>query len=445
MREQEDEGDKIGPVLVIGISVLLLTAALTTTAGTASATATANRTLPAEPVPAGGVFTVVIEVSDYGIRGGFVNETLPEGFLYLKSTIDSDLVHFYGKTNTVKFILFDETSFDYTVTAPDTEGSYSFSGLLVDEDKNEYEVGGDTEVVVEGEKKEENPMATRTLPEEPVPAGESFTVEIEATDYGIFGKVVETLPEGFVYEASSLNSESVEVEDNTVEFELWGEPSFTYTVTAPDTEGTYTFSGTLEDEDKNEYEIEGDTEIEVGEGSGEVTLGAPNITAWNPVEAVVNNTEGEQRTFNLTVNQTVNISWLLNGTEVQTNESVTEVAYTNASAVLGTWNISAVARNTTTGLSARHTWIWSVTPAANTTATPTPTSTAAPTPSLSVTPTPTFKPSPTPPTTSSPSSAPTPKPTPTPKSALPGFEAGFAFAGIFAVAYLLLLFRKKRG
>ena len=399
MREQENEGDKIGPVLVIGISVLLLTAALTTTAGIASATPTATRTLPAEPVSAGGVFTVEIEVLDYGMFGS-VNETLPEGFTCTASSATrwEDLSGWAEENvRLYKFIFSWETSFTYTLTAPDTEGTYTFSGKLKDEDKNEYEVGGDSEVVVEGGKKDKDPMATRTLPTEPVPAGESFTVKIEATDYGIFGKVVETLPEGFVYEDySELQPASAEVEDNTVKFTLWGEPSFTYTVTAPDTEGTYTFSGTLEDEDKNEYEIEGDTEIEVGEGSGEVTLGAPNITAWNPVEAVVSSTEGEQRTFNLTVNQTVNISWLLNGTEVQTNESVAEVAYTNASAVLGTWNISAVARNTTTGLSARHTWIWSVTPAANATATPTPTSAATPTPSPSVTPTPTFEPTPTP-------------------------------------------------
>lgn len=210
--------------------------------------------------------------------------------------------------NSVEFHLIGETSFTYIVSLrPDVEGgTYTVSGILNDEDENEYEVDGDTEIVVgEAEEEEAEPTATRTLLDEPVSAGESFTVEIEASHYGIRGYVVETLPEGFVYADSTLNPERVEVEDNTVKFELWGEPSFTYTVTAPDTEGTYTFSGILIDEEE-EYvpDVGGDNEIEVGEGGGEVTIGAPNITAWRPVEAVVKDAEGESRTFNISVNQT---------------------------------------------------------------------------------------------------------------------------------------------
>ena len=435
-RMQESKGYKIRPVLaVIGMSVLLFTAALTMSAEIANAgSATATRTLPAEPVPADGRFTVRIEVSDYGIMGQ-VTETLPEGFSYTTTTLPQDQAEVEGETNSVKFYLLGETSFTYTVTAPASEGTYTFSGILKDMDKKEYEVGGDTEIEVEEAEEEEEaePTATRTLPEEPVSAGESFTVEIEASHYGISGYVVETLPEGFVYvDYSGLKPGSAEVEDNTVEFELSGEPSFTYTVTALDTEGTYTFSGILIDEDKNEYDIGGDTEIVVGEKGSEVTLPA-NITAWNPVEAAVNNAEGESRTFNISINQIVNISWQINGTEVQTNESVTEATYTNTSAVVGTWNVSAIATNTTTGLSDMHTWIWSVTLTSTVTPTPTPAVniTSTPTPSPSVTPTPTSKPSP------GPTSTPTPAP--------PGFEAGFAFAAIFAVTYLFLQRKKRDG
>ncbi|MDI6810765.1 MAG: hypothetical protein QMD80_03675 [archaeon] len=236
--------------------------------------------------------------------------------------------------------------------------------------------------------------ATRTLPAEPVSAGESFTVRIEVSDYGMFGSIYETLPEGFIYVTSTLDPGSVKVAINTVKFILFGETSFAYTVALrPDVEGgTYTFSGILVDMNKKEYGIGGDTEIVIGEGGKEVTIVAPNITAWRPIEAVVNDAEGESRTFNIRVNQTVDISWQINGTEVQTNESVTEAAYTNMSAV-GTWNISAIATNTTTGLSDMHTWIWRVT------------------------------------------LTPTPAPL--------GFEAGFTFASIFAVAYLLL--HRKKG
>jgi hypothetical protein len=411
--------------------LLLLTAVLIMTTGIADATPTATRTLPAELVPADRSFQVEIEISDYGT----VVETLPEGFIYMQSPLDPipKAVKVYGATNTIEFKLTRDKYFTYTVALRYydlDEGTYAFSGILRDENGKEYEIGGDTEIVLgepEGDDDAE-PTATRTLPEEPVAAGETFSIEIEASHYGIHGYVVETLPDGFVLgDYSGL----VEVEGDTVEFELWGEPSFSYTVTAPDEEDTYTFSGILIDQDKNEYDISGDTEIVVGEEGGEITL-PTNITAWKPIEAVVNNAVGELRTFNISVNQTVNIIWQINGTEVQTNESVTEATYTNTSAAVGTWNVSAIATNITTGLSDMHTWIWSVT------LTPTATSTPAVNITLTSTPTP-----PTPLVTPTPTPKPSPSHTSTPMPATPGFEAGFVFVSIFAVAYLLL--DRKKG
>ena len=176
----------------------------------------------------------------------------------------------------------------------------------------------------------------------------------------------------------------------------------------------------------------GDEEEEEEDIGEEVTPGSPNITAWKPAEAVVSNAVGEARTFNITVNQIADISWQINGTEVQTNESVTEAVFTK-SAVIGTWNVSAIATNTTTGLSDMHTWIWSVTSTA--TVTPTLAPGVTPTPTLALgetpkpTPTPTLAPGVTPkPTT--PTSIPTPKP--------PGFEAIFAIAVMSEIAYILL-------
>ena len=166
------------------------------------------------------------------------------------------------------------------------------------------------------------------------------------------------------------------------------------------------------------------------------------ITAWEPVEARVNNAEGESRTFSVSVDQTVDIVWQLNGTEVQTDEDVTEARYTNASAVLGTWNVSAIATNRETSLSDMHTWIWNVTPALATTT---------PTPSVNVTTTPSPTPSLIPTLTSTPTlviiSTSTPTPTHTPEEKQksreeeipepPGFEVLFALIGLLAVMYLL--------
>jgi hypothetical protein len=197
---------------------------------------------------------------------------------FLRGLLSLDpYVRLYGPT-TIEFKLTKEKHFTYRVALRYydlDEGTYTFSGILRDRKGEEYEIGGDTEVVLgepEGDDDAE-PTATRTLPEGPVAAGESFTIEIEASHYGIYGSMVETLPDGFVLEDYSG---LVDVDGDTIEFELWGEPSFTYIVTAPDTEGTYTFSGILIDEDKNEYEIGGDTEIVVKQATGQFDTGSPN-------------------------------------------------------------------------------------------------------------------------------------------------------------------------
>jgi PKD repeat protein len=60
----------------------------------------------------------------------------------------------------------------------------------------------------------------------------------------------------------------------------------------------------------------------------------------------------------LTVNQTVDIKWYINGTQVSSNSSVTAGNYTNTSAKLGTWNVSAIVDNSNG--SVVRTWIWIV-------------------------------------------------------------------------------------
>ena len=89
------------------------------------------------------------------------------------------------------------------------------------------------------------------------------------------------------------------------------------------------------------------------------SAGAPDIISFAPASPV-SDTEGATRTFNITVNQIVNVSWYINGTPVQYNntDGVTEASYTNDSAVIGTWNVSAIASNTNG--SDMQTWIWKV-------------------------------------------------------------------------------------
>ena len=85
---------------------------------------------------------------------------------------------------------------------------------------------------------------------------------------------------------------------------------------------------------------------------------APKITSFAPQSPVYDN-EGTTRTFNITVDQVVNVSWWINGTEVFNQTAVTESTYTNSSAAIGTWNVSVIVSNANG--TAMQTWIWHVT------------------------------------------------------------------------------------
>jgi parallel beta-helix repeat protein len=90
----------------------------------------------------------------------------------------------------------------------------------------------------------------------------------------------------------------------------------------------------------------------------------PNITSYAP-ESPVSNIAGATQTFNITIDQIVNVTWYINGTNVQdTNASVTAAYYTNTSAEIGVWNVSAVAGNANG--TAMQEWVWNVTAAPQT-------------------------------------------------------------------------------
>jgi len=138
---------KIGNKKFLPIVVAaLLAVALVFPAGVVAAPeALATRTLPASVDP-GADFGVGIEASGCGSFGQ-VMETLPTSFSYVGT--DSTDVNVTQDGNTVSFtFMADAVSFTYTVTASATAGTYSFSGVVKDEDKIEYTIGGDTEIGV---------------------------------------------------------------------------------------------------------------------------------------------------------------------------------------------------------------------------------------------------------------------------------------------------------
>ncbi len=96
-----------------------------------------------------------------------------------------------------------------------------------------------------------------------------------------------------------------------------------------------------------------------------------NWTVANPPTIQGSNTTGQagaidivnsSRIFNISISQTANISWQVNGAEQQYNTSVgygKYVNYTNVSGRAGTWTVSAIVNNSNG--TAYQNWTWTVT------------------------------------------------------------------------------------
>ena len=99
---------------------------------------------PPSVAPAGEV-VVMITASGYGAFGEVV-ETLPPGFRYVSRSLSDSGVTAVGRE--VRFSLFGQTAFTYTVTAPSAAGTYSFSGVLRNADRKDVAVGGALTIAV---------------------------------------------------------------------------------------------------------------------------------------------------------------------------------------------------------------------------------------------------------------------------------------------------------
>ena len=115
-----------------------------TAAGTPAIWGAIRSFSPPSVAPAGEV-VVMITASGYG-EFGAVTETLPPGFSYVSSSLGDDSVTVNGRE--VRFSLFGQTAFTYTVTASSTEGTYSFSGVLRNSDREDVPVGGALTIAV---------------------------------------------------------------------------------------------------------------------------------------------------------------------------------------------------------------------------------------------------------------------------------------------------------
>ena len=235
---------------------------VTVEAAAAGTGPSATRSFDKASVALDGEVVVTITATGYGSLGA-VTETLPEGFIYVSSSLVDEGEVTEVDARTVRFTLQGaDKTFTYTVTASSTPDSYDFSGMLRDSDKGDTPVGGDTAVAVTF------PVgpASRSFSSSSVAPGRQVVVTITATGYGSLGAVTEMLPAGFTYVSSSLvdEGEVTEVDARTVRFTLQGaDKTFTYTVTASRTAGSHDFAGTLRDSDRVDTSVGGSSSVRV--------------------------------------------------------------------------------------------------------------------------------------------------------------------------------------
>lgn len=88
--------------------------------------------------------------------------------------------------------------------------------------------------------------------------------------------------------------------------------------------------------------------------------GRPIITNFTPsTSSVIDVIGGPTRTFAIIINQTVDVSWKIDGIEISRQENTNSSFYSNVSVAPGIWNISALAQNANG--SYMQTWTWNVT------------------------------------------------------------------------------------
>ena len=88
---------------------------------------------------------LTVSATGYGAIG-LLKETLPEGFTFVESDLAAATVKVDGQT--VIFTLLGAQLITYMVTAPAAEGQYDFSGVLLDDLKQEVITAGDSSIRV---------------------------------------------------------------------------------------------------------------------------------------------------------------------------------------------------------------------------------------------------------------------------------------------------------
>ena len=158
---------KLVAIAALSITASVGIAALLAQPGAVEAQShSANRSFSADWSAPGGEVQITITTRNLG-GFGQVEETLPEGFIFVRSSLDAFQVEVTGQT--VLFTLIGGGSFSYVVTAPAMEDRYTFSGIVRDADRVERTIGGQTTLRIGAPPTPEPPPPPPPPPSPPVP------------------------------------------------------------------------------------------------------------------------------------------------------------------------------------------------------------------------------------------------------------------------------------
>ena len=237
----------------------------------AQQTASATRSFSPSEVEAGGQLVVTIVVDAYGGIGQ-LRETFPADFTFESSPEGT------RSGQTLTFNLVGDTSVSYTLSAPTTSGEKSgFSGTLAPAQGDGVKVDGPSSVTVSSPPAQQTASATRSFSPSEVEAGGQLVVTIVVDAYGGIGQLRETFPADFTFESSPEGTRS----GQTLTFNLVGDTSVSYTLSAPHRDKVQTltgrksgFSGTLATGGRNlgregagVREVDGPSSVQVGRPS----------------------------------------------------------------------------------------------------------------------------------------------------------------------------------
>ena len=241
----------------------------------AQETASATRSFSPSEVEPDGQLVVTIAVDAYGGIGQLTEE-FPTDFTFESSPEAT------RSGQILTFNLVGDLSVSYTLTAPTTPGRKTgFSGTIEPTEGDGVRVGGPSEVTVTTPPAQETASATRSFsPSEVEPDGQ-LVVTIAVDAYGGIGQLTEEFPADFTFESSPEATRSGQI----LTFNLVGDLSVSYTLTAPTTPGRKTgFSGTIEPAEGDGVRVGGPSQVTVTTPPAQETASATRSFSPSEVE-----------------------------------------------------------------------------------------------------------------------------------------------------------------